>query len=107
MTMKPCVFPDASEHEWQTIHCADGSALRMWVQTGADGYVRLQQLAHGDGVGWYVQRTFVIPGEALALLLPQLRQAACVIQSPQDASLAAPGTLRLVGAAPVAERLGA
>jgi hypothetical protein len=75
-----CVFPQPTEEELMTVPGAEpGTAIRVFAQSGADGYVRLQQLAYSDGVGWYVQKSFVIPGEALGLLIPQLRKADCLI----------------------------
>lgn len=76
---KICVFPSTTEQEWQTIACEDGTAIKLWVEPGNEGYVRLQQLAHSDGVGWYVQKSFVVPADTLRLLLPLLRKAACLM----------------------------
>lgn len=76
---KICVFPSASEQEWQTIACEDGTAIKLWVEPGQEGYVRLQHLAHSPGVGWYVQKSFVIPAEALHALLPMMRKASCLM----------------------------
>ena len=56
-----------------------GTALRVYVECGREGYVRLEQLAHDEGLGWYVQKSFTIPREALAALIPQLRKADCLI----------------------------
>src|SRR5688572_30842677 len=74
-----CVFPSPTEQELATIPGGPGSALRVRVEAGRHGYVRLEQLAFDDGLGWYVQKSFTIPGEALAALLPQLRKADCLI----------------------------
>lgn len=76
----PCVFPSPSEEELITLPGIEpGTAIRAYVESGPGGYVRLQQLAHDPGLGWYVQKSFVIPGEMLAALLPQLRKADCLI----------------------------
>ena len=55
----PCVFPSPTEEEWVTLPGSNGrTALRMYVQPGPDGYVRLQQITedrlvaqlfHGSG----------------------------------------------------------
>lgn len=107
MSRRLSLSPAPTEQEWQTVQCADGTAFRLWVHPGSDGYVRLQQLAWGDDIGWYVQKTLLIPGEALPLLLPQLRQARCMIPVTQEAALATPDRLRLVSPEPAAERRGA
>lgn len=75
-----CVFPSPSEQELATIPGErPGTALRVQVEGGPDGYVRLEQLAHDERLGWYVQKSFIVPGEALAALVPQLRRADCLI----------------------------
>jgi hypothetical protein len=75
-----CVFPQPDEEVLATIPGQEpDTAIRVYAQSGVEGYVRLQQMAYSDGVGWYVQRSFVIPGDALAVLIPQLRKADCVI----------------------------
>ena len=75
-----CVFASPTEQELATISVPEaGTALRVQVETGQDGYVRLEQLAHDKGLGWYVQKSFTIPAEALAALLPQLRKAECLM----------------------------
>jgi hypothetical protein len=53
--------------------------MRMYVQPGPDGYVRLQQMAHDAGVGWYVQKTFIVPAEMLGALATQFRKADCLM----------------------------
>lgn len=75
-----CVFPSPTEQEAVLIEGAEpGTALRVYLQAGPDGYVRLQQLAHDAGLGWYVQKSMVIPGDMLRALVPQLRKADCLI----------------------------
>jgi hypothetical protein len=105
-----CVFPLPTEQELATIPGdRPGTALRVQVETGQEGYVRLEQLAFDAGLGWYVQKSFTIPGEALAALVPQLRKADCLIPrrrttSGQDAYQLFPTpNLRLVQP-PAAER---
>ena len=81
-----CVFPSPAEEEFVTIPGEEpGTALRLFADTGRDGYVRLQQLAHNEDLGWYVQKTLVIPRDVLELLLPQLRKAMCLMP-PRSAS---------------------
>lgn len=76
----PCVFPSLTEEELITIPGDEpDTAFRLFVEPGPRGYVRLQQLAHADGIGWYVQKSMVLPGEVLPALLPQLRKANCLI----------------------------
>jgi hypothetical protein len=65
-----------------------GSALRVSLEPGAshghggsesgEGFVRLEHLAYSSGAGWYVQKSFRIPRELLAALVPQLRKADCL-----------------------------
>lgn len=75
-----CVFPSPTEQELATIPGdRPGTALRVHVEGGVEGYVRLEQLAHDERLGWYVQKSFIVPGEALAALVPQLRKADCLI----------------------------
>src|SRR5687767_15117524 len=75
-----CVFPSPTEQELVTIPGEQpGTALRVHVEGGRDGYVRLEQLAHDERLGWYVQKSFIVPGDALATLVPQLRKADCLI----------------------------
>src|SRR5687768_16654324 len=69
-----CVFPAATEEQIVLIEGSEpGTALRVYLQAGHDGYVRLQQLAHDPGLGWYVQKSMIVPGEMLRALVPQLR----------------------------------
>src|SRR5688500_15162244 len=83
-----CVFPSPTEQELATIPGEQpGTALRVHVEGGRDGYVRLEQLAHDERLGWYVQKSFVVPGDVLPALLPQLRKADCLItpcRTPRD-----------------------
>ena len=75
-----CVFPDPAEEELATIPGQEpGTAVRVFVNGGPDGYARVQQLSFTDGVGWYVQKTMVLPRDVLAALLPQLRKALCLM----------------------------
>lgn len=79
----PCVFPAPSEEEWVTLPGSDANtALRMYVQAGADGYVRLQQLSYDPGAGWYVQKTFIVPAEMLSTLATHFRKADCLMARP-------------------------
>lgn len=83
---KPCVFPSPTEQELATLPGPQpGQALRVHVEPGAGGYVRLEQMAHDTGLGWYVQKSFIVPGELLASLLAQLRKADCLIPRPTEA----------------------
>ena len=78
-----CVMPSASEEELAVVPCPDaGGALRVMIEPGPDGYVRLQEMAYTEGLGWYVQRSIVVPREALALLATELRKADCLIPKP-------------------------
>src|SRR5215213_8170581 len=78
-----CVIPGRSEDELAVLPGErPGTALRVRVEAGRDGYVRLEQLAHNADLGWYVQKSFCIPGGMLAALIPQLRKADCLIPRP-------------------------
>jgi|SRR5687767_6871553 len=98
-----CVFPSPTEQEIATIPGPHpGTALRVRAELGHDGYVRLEQLAHNPGLGWYVQKSFTIPAEMLTVLIPQLRKVDCLMprrdhRSGRDSHimLPVPGTLRL------------
>ena len=75
-----CVIPGPTEDELAVLPGErPGTALRVRVEAGRDGYVRLEQLAHNADLGWYVQKSFCIPGEMLRALIPQLRKADCLI----------------------------
>ena len=75
-----CVFPAPTEDELVTLPGDEpGTALRVLADTGRDGYVRLQQLAHNEGLGWYTQKSMVIPRDVLEALVPQLRKALCLM----------------------------
>lgn len=77
---RPCVFPSPSEEELALIPGDEpGTAIRVRVQPGVSGYVRLEQLAYNADMGWYTQKSFCIPGDMLATLVPQLRKANCLI----------------------------
>ena len=99
-----CVFPTPCEEEFVTIPGDEpGTALRLYADTGSDGYVRLQQLAHNDGLGWYVQKTLVISRDVLEVLLPQLRKAICLMPPKAPARREAGDTIpfpRLADSAP-------
>jgi hypothetical protein len=58
----------------------ENTAYRIHLESSTpDGYVRLEQIAYNQGLGWYVQKTFVLPGLALRALLPHLKLADCLI----------------------------
>jgi hypothetical protein len=75
-----CVFPTTGEQEWLTIPGDEpGTAFRLFVESSQDGYVRLQQMAYTEGLGWYVQKSLVVCRDVLQILVPQLRKALCVM----------------------------
>src|SRR5687767_13903081 len=77
---RQCVLPGPTERELATLPGPQpGTALRVRVEPGHEGYVRLEQLAYTPGLGWYTQKSFCIPGELLGALVPQLRKADCLI----------------------------
>lgn len=72
--------PSCTEQEWTTLEgTIPGTALRVSVETGPGGYVRLQQLEWVEGMGWVIQKSMVIPGELLGTLATQFRRADCLI----------------------------
>ncbi len=76
----PCVLPSPTEHELATIPGTEpGTALRISVEPGREGYVRLEQLAYNTNLGWYTQKSFCIAGALLDQLVPALRKAECLI----------------------------
>src|SRR5688572_26618099 len=78
-----CVFPSPTEQELATIPGPHpGTALRVRAECGQDGYVRLEQLAYNNGLGWYVQKSFTIPAELLCAVATQLRKADCLMPRP-------------------------
>jgi hypothetical protein len=75
-----CAFPSPTEEEFVTIPGPTPStATRVYVETSGEGYVRIEQLVHSDGLGWYVQKSMVIPAAVLSALLPHLRKADCLM----------------------------
>lgn len=79
----PCVLPSVTEEELAVLPGATpDSALRIRVEPNLHGYVRLEQLAYSDDLGWYTQKSFCIPGELLSQVATQLRKADCIIPKP-------------------------
>ena len=75
-----CVFPSPTEQELATIPGPyPGTAIRVRAECGQDGYVRLEQIAHDAGLGWYVQKSFTIPAEIVTAVTTQLRKADCLM----------------------------
>jgi hypothetical protein len=56
-----------------------GTALRICACSGLDGYVRLEHRAYNPGVGWYTQKSFIIPSELLTSVARELRKADCIM----------------------------
>lgn len=82
------IFCGSSSEELATLPGAKpGTAIRVCFEAGQSAQVRLEQLAHSEGLGWYVQKSFCIPAEMLGALIPQLRKADCLV--PQAARQAA------------------
>jgi len=96
-TNGPCVLPSPTERELATIPgAAPGTALRVRVEPGPDGYVRLEHLAYNANVGWYTQKSFCIAGELLGQLIPALRKADCLTPRSETHPVDAGALLRLV-----------
>lgn len=85
-----------------------GQAMRVRAATGQQGFVRLEQMAYSAGMGWYVQKSMVIPGDMLRLLIAELRKADCLIPRREHESepprMVFPGPLRLAGHDEAVER---
>lgn len=76
--------PSHTEQVLATIPgCAPNTAIRIRVEAGPLGYVRLEHLAHSEALGWYTQKSLCIPAEALHELMPQLRKAECLFPRPR------------------------
>lgn len=81
----PCVFPSPTETELALHEGADGlSAMRVRVEPhgdrpNVDGYVRLEQLAWSADMGWYCQKSFIIPAALVRDLITTLRKADCLL----------------------------
>lgn len=76
----PCSSPSPTEEELATLPGSQpGTALRIRVEPGPGGYVRLEHLAYSADLGWYTQKSFCVAGELLAELVPHLRRAECLI----------------------------
>ena len=76
-----CVFPSPSEIELGTIPGTEpGTALRVRVEpTMGEGYARIEQLAWSADLGWYTQKSFVVPAAMIKALVTELRKADCHI----------------------------
>ena len=99
-----CVLPGPTEEELVTLPGAEpGTALRVRVEAGRDGYVRLEHLAYNDGLGCYTQKSFCIPGDLLAALVPELRKADCLIPRRRRGSWADGDPIRLPVPSPAAD----
>ena len=87
----PCVFPAESEEELVTVPGGvPGTALRVYLQAGQEGYVRLQQLAHDEKLGWYVQKSMVLERDVVEALVPQLRKGLCLKPKGRGGEVAGP-----------------
>ena len=75
----PFAAPSSTEEELCTLPGPNNTALRVLIDARNSGYARLQEMAHSPGIGWYVQRSVIIPREALSLLATQLRKADCLL----------------------------
>lgn len=78
----PCIFPSADEIDLGTLQrTSDTTALRVRVDPGGatEGYVRLEQLAWSDDLGWYCQKSFIVPGPLVRELVTHLRKADCFL----------------------------
>lgn len=76
----PCVFPSVTEMELGTFEGPDGqSAMRVRVEPTQEGYIRLEQLAWSADMGWYCQKSFVIPAAMVRDLITTLRKADCLM----------------------------
>ena len=82
-----CIFPSPTEAEVVTVPGdTPDTAWRVYAETSVDGYLRIQQMAHDPSIGWYVQKSMVIPRDVLTAMLPQLRKAMCLMPPRQPAS---------------------
>ena len=75
---RSCVVPSPTEQELAVLPGEPGMALRVRVEAGARGYVRLEQLAYNAELGWYAQKSFCIPAHMLAAVATELRKADCL-----------------------------
>jgi hypothetical protein len=80
---RQCVLPRPTELELGVIPGDEpGTAIRVRVEPGHEGYARIEQLAHSEDLGWYCQKSFVVPGAMIRPLVTHLRQADCLIPRP-------------------------
>lgn len=109
----PCVFPSPTELELGVVPGDEpGTAIRVRVEPGRDGYARLEQLAYGEDVGWYVQKSFCVPGDMIKPLVTQLRKADCFVEkdthsNANDAPIPFPGTALPSASEPTIEKRNA
>ena len=83
----PCVFPSLTETELAVIEgSAPGSAMRVRIEPNGEGYVRLEQLAWSPDMGWYCQKSFIIPAPLVRDLITTLRKADCLLPQNHAAS---------------------
>ena len=95
----PCVFASDTEQVLETISGpTPDSAMRVRVEPGPGGYARIEQLAYSADLGWYCQKSFVVPGALIKAMVTQLRKADCMIAPPSGHSSDGAPILRLVPA---------
>ena len=95
----PCVFASDTEQVLETIPGpTPDSAMRVRVEPGRQGYARIEQLAYSADLGWYCQKSFVVPGETIKALITQLRKADCLVSAAPISQVSAAGALRFVPA---------
>lgn len=97
----PCVFASDTEQVLETIPGPTPEcAMRVRVEPGRQGYARIEQLAYSADLGWYCQKSFVVPGEMIKALVTQLRKADCLVeaQPAPQAGESTGATLRFVPA---------
>ena len=86
-----CVLPSPTELDLGVVAGAEpGIAYRVRVEPGRDGYARLEQLAHSDDLGWYTQKSFVLPAAVVRDMIRQLRKADCYLPHGADAQAHSP-----------------
>lgn len=81
--LPPCIFPSVTEQDVVTVPGTEPcTAYRLRVEPGVRGYLRIEQLAYNEAMGWYTQKSFCLPGDVVHQLMPHLKQASALLPLP-------------------------
>lgn len=92
--LPPCIFPSVTEEDVVTVPGVEPcTAYRLRVEPGMGGYLRIEQLAYNEAMGWYTQKSFCLPGDVVHQLMPHLKQASALLPLPARGRSQAVGSM--------------